>query len=410
MKILHLTIYDIKGGASRAGYRICSALRATGVDSRMGVMRKLGSDSFVHGATGFPKSQLALLWMATTRIPLMAHPKRAPMPMYSFDSMPGFPFAWPSGFDPDIIHLHWINNGFLNTRQLEGFGKPVVWTVHDMWPMTGGCHYSGECKKFSAACGTCEQLGSTKVEDAAFRQQQRKARHYSMVNMGIVCPSKWMASCADRSLAFAGKPVHVVKNPIDTTVFVGQSKAVARSRLGLPLDKKLVLFSSMRGHVNRIKGLHLLKPALQELASRNQDVHLVVVGADKTDGQEDLPFPIHYTGYISSEEEMASYYAAADVFVAPSLQDNLPNTVMESLSCATPAVAFNIGGMPDMIAHRESGYLATPFDVGDLATGIEWCLGNNPDNCLGNVGRRFAEGCTPSVIAAKYMQIYRDMV
>ncbi|MDJ0636513.1 MAG: glycosyltransferase family 4 protein [Xenococcaceae cyanobacterium MO_188.B29] len=375
MKVLHLNTSDVNGGAARAAYRLHKELVNIGVDSQMLVQNKTSDDRTVIS----PQTKLEKGWAkarpTVNSIPLEFYRQRDRTP-YSVQWFPERIAPKIAHISPDIINLHWICGGYLQIETLAKFNKPIVWTLHDMWAFTGGCHYSRDCDRYTKSCGTCPQLHSSRDWDLSRWVWRRKTKAWKNLNLTIVTPSNWLAKCASASSLFQDLPIKVIPNGIDPTRYKPLSQSLAREVLNLPQDKQLVLFGAMNATSDPRKGFNLLMPALQKLSySQEQNqIELVVFGSSQPSETLDLGLKVHYLGKLNDDISLALLYAAADVFVAPSIQDNLPNTVMEALACGTPCVAFNIGGMPDMIEHKQNGYLAKPFEVEDLARGIAWIL------------------------------------
>lgn len=376
MNVLLLSTYDVKGGAARAAYRLHQGFKNIEHHSQMLVQTKHIDDQQVIGfsnESGIGKitggSRLSL-----GQLPLRFYPDHHSF--YSLQWLPDNIASKVIQLNPDVINLHWICNSYLQIETLAKLNKPLVWTLHDMWPFTGGCHYSGECDRYTASCGSCPLLGSSKSWDLSRWVWQRKAKAWKNLNLTIVSPSYWLAKCASSSYLFKDLPIKVIPYGIDTKKYRPINRKVARELLRLPQDKQLVLFGSMKATKDKRKGFQLLQPVLQKLSQSGwQDkLELVVFGASRSDGLPDFGLPSHYVGELNDDLSLATLYSAADVFVLPSVQDNLPNTIMEAIACGTPCVAFNIGGMPDMIEHQKNGYLAQPFKTGDLAQGIAWVL------------------------------------
>jgi len=246
--------------------------------------------------------------------------------------------------------------------------------------MTGGCHYPMGCSSYQQTCGKCPILNSDNPHDLSYKNLQHKLQQWSNKQFHIVTPSRWLGDCARASSVLGHMPIHVIPNGIDLKVFRRHNRQFARELFGLPTDKKLVLFGAEVGTSDPRKGFHHLETALHKLANDNyDDIELVVFGDGDKENPNLLPFKIHSVGFIHDERLMALLYSAVDVFVAPSIEDNLPNTIVEALGCAMPCVAFNIGGMPDMITHQQNGFLATSFDTDELAEGIRWVLADDTD-------------------------------
>ena len=309
-----------------------------------------------------------------------------PLKFYSNYSHSSFSFQWlpdniaaqVAQLEPNIINLHWVCNSYIQIETLAKFNKPLVWTLHDMWAFTGGCHYNQECDRYTESCGVCPQLGSKRNWDLSRWVWRRKAKAWKNLNLTIVTPSVWLAKCAKESSLFKDKQVEVIPYGLDLNTYRPIDKKLARELLKLPQDKQLILFLSLRATSDSRKGFHLLQPALQELsqAGWKEKLEIIVVGASRPEKPPELGFKSHYLGILKDDMTLALAYSAADVFIAPSVQDNLPNTVLEAISCGTPCVAFKIGGMPDMIEHQQNGYLAQPYKIEDFARGINWVLEN----------------------------------
>ncbi len=266
----------------------------------------------------------------------------------------------------DIVHMHWVNFGFLSVSDIASLtqlNKPVFWTLHDMWAFTGGCHHSGTCENFQQNCGDCKFLKNPGANDLSHQLWKEKKNGFSDKNLNIITCSDWLGGRAKQSSILGNHTIKTIPNTIDTEFFSPNANS-----LGLDSNKKYVLFVAMRVNAPA-KGFHLLKEALQFLDPLTTE--LLIVGGEMTD---ELPLKAHNFGQITDPAKMRDIYAAADVFVTPSLEENLPNTIMEAMACGTACVGFEVGGIPEMIEHKKTGYVAQAFDSADLATGINWCL------------------------------------
>ncbi len=372
MKTLLLNTSDINGGAAKAAYSLHRGLQHLGVDSTLLVQRKLSSDRTVT----IPKSSFFThARMGLDQLPLKGYSRRQAT-LFSPQCIPDDLGAQIAAHNPDLINLHWVNAGFLQIESLAKFHRPIVWTLHDMWAFTGGCHYTQDCDRYTQDCGQCPQLGSARDRDLSRWIWQRKAKAWRQLNLTLVSPSRWLAQAAATSPLFHNTRIEVIPNGLDTQVYRPIAKSTARELLHLPQDKHLVLFGAINAISDKRKGAQLLQATLQILQQQlgHAALELVIFGAMPPAVPVDYGFPTHYLGRLSDDLSLALIYAAADVFVQPSTQDNLPNTIMEALSCGVPCVGFNIGGIPDLIDHHVNGYLAQPFDVHDLAQGIAWTL------------------------------------
>jgi glycosyltransferase involved in cell wall biosynthesis len=372
MKILQLSTDDIKGGAARAAFRLHQGLRGAGAHSQMLVRSKQSSDPSVI----VEKNILTKLGPPSSGLPLNCFAKDV-QGLFFCQWLPDNISSAVKKLNPDIIHLHWVCNGFVQVETLPKLNKPLVWTFHDMWAFTGGCHYTRGCNRYMEKCGKCPQLRSNSQWDLSRWVWQRKTKAWRDLNLTIVTPSQWLAKCASQSPLLEGYRIEVIPNGIDTAVYRPIDKANARELLGLPQGKRLILFSSMDPGDSR-KGFSFLERAIRVLSETQlkEDIELVILGACSSERISKLGFKVNFLGRLSDELSLALAYSCADVFVAPSIQENLPNTVMEALACGIPCVAFKLGGLPDMIEHGKSGYLATPRDSYDLSRGISWVLEN----------------------------------
>jgi glycosyltransferase involved in cell wall biosynthesis len=319
-----------------------------------------------------------------------------------------------ASYKPDIVHLFWVSAGFLRIETLKNIKQPIVWTLHDMWPFTGGCHYDDECGKFRQSCGNCPVLKSEAERDLSRRIWERKRKSWQGVPIVVVATSHWLADMARSSSIFGDQRIEVIPNGIDTEVYKPVDKSAARAAYNLPQDKHLILFSAFGATSDKRKGSQFLVQALEKLSQLGwgAKTELVIIGATKPENPPDLGMNVHYMGQLHDEISQILLYSAADVVVAPSMQENLSNTVMESLSCGTPVVAFNIGGMPDMIDHQINGYLATPFEPKDLADGMMWVLENaSRRNMLSQRARETVlERYALHAVVLRYSELYQSLL
>ncbi|NER78127.1 MAG: glycosyltransferase [Leptolyngbya sp. SIO1D8] len=378
MNVLLLNTSDIDGGAARAAYRLHQGLQSINVNSQMLVQSKSSSDATVLA----PKTNLAAN-IANSRItvdafPLKFYPQRHQVP-FSLQWLPDSTAAKVAQINPDIINLHWVNTGYVQIESLAKLQKPIVWTLHDMWAFTGGCHYNQECDRYTQSCGSCPQLQSHKERDLSRWVWHRKSKAWQKRNFTIVALSSWLKDCAQASTLFRDWRIELIPNGIDTQVYRPVNKQLARDLLGLPQHKHIALFGAVKATSDKRKGFHLLQPALQELSQSGwgDRLELAIFGASRPDHAPDFGLVSHYLGSFNDDLSLSLVYSAADVFVLPSVQDNLPNTVMEAMSCGVPCVAFKVGGIPDMVEHQKNGFLAQPYEISRLAEGIVWVLDNS---------------------------------
>ncbi|MGF1587859.1 MAG: glycosyltransferase family 4 protein [Pleurocapsa sp.] len=377
MKIVSISTFDTKGGAARASYRLHQGLNKIAVESLILSQLKYSQDPKVFGAkpaSGIEQAKTGLR-LTFDQLPLKLYRQRGKQ-RFSSNWLPYKISDRLIQYNPDIINLHWIGAGYLQIETLTKLNKPLVWTLHDMWSFTGGCHYNQSCQKYTVSCGACPLLGSNQEQDLSRRVWRRKQKAWQDLDLTVVTPSKWLADCARESSLLSKTRVEVIPYGLDLDTFRPIERTIARDLLKLPQDKQLVLFLSLNATSDKRKGFHLLQPALQKLsqAGWQEKIELMIVGASEPENPVELGFKSHYLGILNDDLTLALAYAAADIFVAPSLQDNLPNTVLEAIACGTPCVAFDIGGMPDMIEHCANGYLARPYEIDHLVQGIIWTL------------------------------------
>jgi glycosyltransferase involved in cell wall biosynthesis len=416
MKVLHLNTFEKQGGgAAIAAYRLHKSLLGIDVDSQMLVQNKFTDDGKIT-------AQLDTQNQATIRRKADSLPKKlmgkssceSSGSLFSLGCLPDSVPARINKINPDIVNIHWTAWGFLSVESLAKIDCPIVWTLHDMWAFTGGCHYAGDCKLYESSCANCPQMPPNFNIDLAKWVFDRKITKWQNLDITLVTPSKWLAKCVSSSSLFRTSKIQVISNSLDLDVYRPNERELTRTKLGLPQDKYLILFGAASIDTP-YKGFHLLQNALGKLSSScwHDKCELVIFGSTKSIDLSLFKFKTHYLGSIDGDDKLAALYNVADLFVSPSMQDNLPNVILESLACGTPCVAFNIGGMPDMIDHQINGYLATPFDPNNLAEGISWVLGNieKQGNTLKQSARRIAEErFSMNMQANSYLQLYQSAI
>lgn len=417
MKVLHINKSDFRGGAAVAALRLLDALRASGTDARMLTLESSGQSEAVEKLQVYPLvEKMKFLGEALSFVP---HEKSRQHRFAFSQGRFGFDISChPLIREADILHLHWVNQGFVSLqglRNLIGTGKPIVWTLHDTWPFTGGCHYPGSCGGFTSTCGQCPLLRKPGPRDLSAKQFEKKEEMYTNAALCFVGCSQWMQQLAGKSTLVRKDLHHSVQqifNPVPIDLFRPVETAVTRKQLGLPLDKKLVLLGAANVNDPR-KGIDLLMKTLRHLSQRDSScidqLQLMIFGKNAAALQNHLPYKVHSFDVVKSQQEMARLYQAADLFVLPSMQDNLPNTVVESMACGTPVVAFNIGGVPEMVIHQENGFLASAGKIKELADGIRYVLAHAES--LGLHARKFAEkNFAPEIVARQYQNIYNGLL
>jgi len=418
LKVVHLNTYDGNGGAGRACARLNRALLSQNIESKVIVHYKFGKNP----ETGdFNTNLLKKAYTAATIILERVWAKR-----YLKALKTPFSFAWfgrsvihhPDVKSADIIHLHWVNHGFLDPKhiaEIAKLNKPVVWTFHDSNAFTGGCHVRYTCDHFKNECGNCPLLKNAGPDDYSHKIWKQKRAAYDVLNFNIIAPSTWMEKSVGESSLMKGKAISQIPNTLETGIFKPLDKRTAKEKAGFAKDKFTFLSGFMPSRKDMHKGTSYLLESLELLKNRlgvkAEDIELVVFGNRNTEDVPEFPFKTSFLGTISDDEKLALCYAAADAFLIPSLEDNLPYTVMESLSCGTPVITFTTGGIPDMVKHEQNGYLAEYRSSESFADGMEWVI-NHPDRALLNRNARqtVMDGFSEEVIARRHIQLYKQLL
>ncbi|RKD20122.1 glycosyl transferase family 1 [Pelobium manganitolerans] len=418
MRVIHLNTYDGNGGAGRAAYRLNTALKRTGVKSDLFTYIKMGKRPDIEALYPglLPKFFATLRILAERYLPRF-YEKDLKVP-FSLSFFGKDIHKHPALQQADIIHLHWINHGFLNPQdiaKLALLNKPIVWTLHDSNTFTGGCHVRFDCQHYLNSCGLCPLLKDPEPDDISHQTWERKNKAYAKLQATFISPSNWLGSAAKNSGLLKHKAVFTIPNTLETDVFKPQDKQQAKLALGLSPGDFVLLSGFMPSKKDAHKGTSYLVNAIDLWLQKRPDlvskVTLIVFGNKKNQLPPPFKIPVKFLGTIHQDEVLAQAYAAADAFLTTSLDDNLPNTVMESLACGTPVISFTTGGIPDMVKHQENGYLAKYKDATDFMQGLEWIFThpNKPQlnqNARDTVVQNFSE----EVVAQKHMQLYQKLI
>ncbi len=418
LKIVHLNTYDGNGGAGRACLRLSNALNENGIDSKVIVYYKFGKNPAITNLSAglFAKMKGVFNIMAERYLAkIFVKAVKTPFSLQWFGKSI---VDHPDLKSADIIHLHWVNHGFLTPKflaELDELDKPIVWTFHDSNAFTGGCHVRYRCENFHRQCGNCPILTFSGKDDISHKNWLRKQKAYSSLAFHIVAPSKWMANSIKQSSLLGIRNVSVIPNTIEVDVFKPYVKSEAKKILKIPENHFVLMSGFMPSKNDKHKGTQYLIDALNELSQRpeidNSLIELVIFGNKNDKDVPEFPFKTTWLGTINKDEHLAKCYAAADAFITPSLEDNLPNTVMESLACATPVIAFKTGGIPDMVKHLENGYLADYESATDLADGIEWLfLTEDKESIQKEARRTILTKFSPAVIAIQHEEVYQTLI
>ncbi len=383
MKVLHLSTSDTQGGAAGSAYRLHNGLLQAGVQSRMYVRSKQSDDSTVvehEVQNGLTDRVRRRLYREKLRFDFRQYRETRPDGLEPFsDDRTPYWLHDVFALNPDVINLHWVAN-FVDYRHFfqECVGKtPVVWRLSDLNPFTGGCHYDQGCGKYRDACGACPQLGSKKTSDLSRAVWNRKKEAFGALGddqLHFVAQSEWIKDQVQASPLTERFEATVIPNGLDLELFRPRETEGMRTALEIPSDRRIVLFVAQSAQNHR-KGFGLLDEALSLLSA--DDVTLLSIGGETPDLKTALPH-LHL-GTIESDLLLSVFYSLADLFVIPSRQDNLPNTVLESMACGTPIVGFDVGGIPDMVCSGETGWLAEAGNVRFLRDNIEQALNHDDE-------------------------------
>jgi glycosyltransferase involved in cell wall biosynthesis len=398
--------YDVNGGAARAAYRIHRALLASGERSTMSVDAATSGDWTVDGPTGRIRKQIPKVRHVFGAMASKFLNTQNPV----LHSVSFLPSQWPqrlNSSDANVVNLHWINHEMISIRDVSLVNKPLVWTLHDMWAICGAEHYTEDFRWREGYFRS-----NRPAYESGFdlnRWVWKRKQKFWRKPVSIITPSHWLADCVKQSVLMHDWPVTVIHNAIDTNVWQPVDKVQARHLLGLPQDVPLLLFGAMGGARDPRKGFGLLREALETLRGNLSGLHLVVFGQMAPREPENIGFDIHYMGHLHDDLTLQVLYSAADLLAIPSRQDNLPNTGVEALACGTPVVAFNACGLPDIVQHEKTGFLARAFDAEDFAAGIRWVLGDAVRHAGLRVNARadaVARFSYP-VVAEQYVKAYK---
>lgn len=413
MRILIVNTSERTGGAAVAANRLMEALNNNGVKANMLVRDKQTSKLTVVGLPRSWKLQWHFLW---ERFCVWLHLRLRREHLFDIDiANAGTDITrLPEFQEADVIHLHWINQGMLSLqgiRKILESGKRIVWTMHDIWPATAICHYTRGCNNFTTACRQCQLLpkgGSN--NDLSTHIWRKKQKVLNGHPISFVACSRWLEGEAKKSALLKGQYICNIPNAINTRIYHPQDKNEARLRTKLPTDKRIILFVSQRVTDNR-KGMAFFTDAINRIASQDSELAsntvIAILGGHSEEVAGQLQLPVFPLGYVNDEKRIVDVYNAADVFVLPSLEDNLPNTLMEAMACGVPCVGFKVGGVPEMIDHKTNGYVAQFRDANDLAAGIRYVLSEADYNilsqeCIHKVMRCYSQ----QSVAKRYIEIY----
>ncbi len=408
MKVVHLNNADITGGAARAAFRIHKSLIKNGLHSRMWVNDAKSGDYTVNGPNGKLRKAFAQFRRHSV-YPIMQTMKTQNSILHSPAILHS---AWGkliNNSEVDIAHLHWIGGEMASISDIGKIKKPVVWTLHDMWAFCGAEHVSWD-QRWRDGYTKLNRPSEDRGLDINRWTWKRKLKHWKNP-IHIVAPSEWLADCARSSQIMHDWPVTMIPNCLDTDVWRPVEKKIARKLLGLPIDEPLIAFGSYGANSQYHKGFDLLAQALSHLCELNENAELVIFGQPTPKKKLKLGFPVNFMGHLYDDLTLRVLYSAVDVLVVPSRKEAFGQTAAEAQSCGTPVVAFEIGGLSDIVKHKNTGYLAAPFDTEDLADGIRWILSNDAIESISEKARkRSVQKFSYDIVSEQYKVLYKSLL
>ena len=398
MNILQISTADIRGGAAKIAYLLKNGLEKIGHTTSMFVGRKYSNDQNVHllndvrSFTGKVRRKLAY-YLAND------------IDIFSSDHI----LKTEEFKKTDIIHCHNLHSNYFNLGTLQKISrlKPIVWTFHDMWPITAHCAHAfdGKLKDSGFFASPSLDIYPPIAWHNEKYLEKRKKEIYERSNFHIITPSQWLANKVSQSI-LKDKPLTIIYNGIDTETFKPMAREKARLDLGLPLNKKIILIVAKRGQSNPWKGGSYAQEIIKIYKNR-PDIYFIDLGGDKNDSV----LNIKTVNYVNDGKTLAKYYSAADMLLYPSIADNCPLVVLEAQACGLPVVAFNTGGIPELVEHKKTGYIAEYKNSKDLERGTDFMssLSENDmaefkNKSISNTLQKF----NLKIMSEQYMQIYKQ--
>jgi glycosyltransferase involved in cell wall biosynthesis len=418
MKVLLIAKHSRIGGAAIASTRLLEALKARQVEVKMLVQEGGTEEEGIFSTTkGVMKRWINLFRFIMERLVFLRQERSKSIRfLFSLANTGENIIGNKLVMEADVIHLHWINAGFLSLkslRKLLQLGKPIVWTFHDMWPFTGGCHYALDCREYTRECGLCPFLKKPGKGDLSHRIWKKKKKLFRNSQVTVITPSSWMEECVRASSLLKHWEVTTIHNPVDHERFRPVGREEACSNLGLDPSKKYILFGAATMK-NVLKGFDYFLEAIRIMAGEPdtvEGVEILLFGETREDVAQLFPLLTRNIAFVHSLQTIVELYSAAHLFVIPSLQDNLPNTIIESMLCGTPVVGFKTGGIPEMIDHKVNGYLATYKSSTDLAEGMKWVLSSDSYEILSAKTRNLAlKRFSLDRSVEMHLDLYRNMI
>ncbi len=407
MQVVHINISIYKGGAAKACFRLHEALINSDVQSNILTVKDSAHNVFPIVTNLYLKFIYAFNFLLELSI-IKLLIKKNTVP-FSFGFV-GVNFLNHELIrKADIIHLHWVNHGMLNAsiiNKIKKIKKPIVWTLHDSWVSTGGCHVKAGCMNYiSNSCKNCPVLNTNTTQFLPLYFYKQKQKLFANNNIQLVTPSNWLKNEIAKSPITSKTPCVNIPNTLNTNIYKPESKSENTKEFK-------ILIGYMKINASGHKGFQYAIKAIELFIEKNKHLKITVsvFGCNKNDLQFMPQLNLNILGFINDEKKMASSYAQADVYVAPYLEDNFPNTVLESLSCGTPVVAFDAGGVPQLIKHLSHGYLSKVKDANDLYEGLNWVYKSNKTLLSENARNYVLDNFSNKHVANKHIELYKSLL
>jgi len=415
MKVLSLSQSDLYGGASIANYRLCEELRAFGIDVDMYAMRKDSSEEWVYFESTLLKKFNSVILPHLDNLSKIFYGV-CPEFSWSLNIFSNLSINFDLINSYDILHVNWIGKNFIPIQSLKKIKIPIVWTLHDSWAYTGGCHVHFKCSNFKTKCGNCYQINSHRADDVSYKLWAKKKDAYKNLDLHFIAPSKWIYQQARKSSLLAQFDISIIPNGLNTEIFKPADKVTARQILNIPEDKKIVLFGSFSPFSSKNKGFTVMCEAYIHLCKSNKkysnEIIFCVFGSSIPAPIECNNIPIYNLGVINDNYKLACIYSAADFTCVPSISESFCQVAAESMACGTPVLCFKTTGLKNLVKHLINGYSAFPITSKNLSYGFEYLL---KDKALlkkmGNSARKFAiENLEITSVAERHLHLYSNLI
>ena len=417
MRILIVNTSEKIGGAAIAANRLMDALCNNGIQAKMLVCNKQTDDKNVICMKGKFQKKWKFVW---ERVVIWMNNLFNRKNIFKISiANTGFDITnLPEFKEADIIHLHWINQGMLslnNIQKIIDTGKPIVWTMHDMWECTGICHHAYNCHHFKSTCKNCPFLRFPCKNDLSNQVFDRKKQIFQFAEFHIVTVSQWLAKQVKDSTLLKDKTITVIPNTLSLSAFKYLGRKESRKNLGLSNQQKIILFGAARID-DPIKGFYILLEAIQYLLTqgiyKRENLHLVTFGKYKYPEKVIPSIPIDHTdmGWITDNETLSQLYSAADIVISSSLYETFGQTLIEAQACGCIPISFGNSGQADIIVHKQNGYLAKYLSIKSLAAGIEWGIKEGNDIDKNKMREEVINKYSDNIVAEQYIKLYKKLI